>query len=64
MHTDLPSLDERPAFDTIEDRDYTLMNVIETKNSLFILVAMTEVETLPEISIDRDLSWLDFAPPS
>src|SRR5882757_1574225 len=60
MHTDLRSLDERPAFDTIEDIDYTVMNFIETKNSLFILVAMTAVETCPEILIDRDWSWLDF----
>jgi len=37
-----------------------LMNFIETKNSLFILVAMTAVETAPDIRIDRDLSWLDF----
>lgn len=40
------------------------MNFIETKNSLFILVAMTAVATpmpaLPEILIDRDLSWLNF----
>src|SRR3954463_11202900 len=36
------------------------MNFIETKDSLFILVAMTAVETALDIWIDRDLSWLDF----